>query len=48
MFLKSFTFHGIDIGNNFERRTQLHVHGDHHVFLTQEHQRLTVNLLRHK
>ena len=40
-----FSLHSIDVGDNFESWSELHVHGDHHVFLSQKHQRLSVNFL---
>lgn len=37
MLLERFPFHSIDISHNFQRWTKLHVHSDHHVFLSEKH-----------
>lgn len=48
MLLECFSLHSVHIGDNFERRAKFHMHSDHHVFLSEKHQCLAVNLLRHE
>lgn len=37
MLLERLPFHSIDVSHNFQRWTKLHVHSDHHVFLSEKH-----------
>ena len=48
VFLQCFPLHSVYIGDNFKRGSKFHVHSDDHVFLTEKHQCLAVNLLRHE